>query len=1106
MRQGFAPSRSTGICAFVCAMMLSFAATSAGQQPGRPLFEPSQPPQTANAAAAADNALERRFVRVNVAALGSGEPRAASADRPETVTLDLLDRGPLTAVMDHVERLQSGRSAWVGNIEGEEYSAVIFVVDAEAGIVTGTVSSPRGTYRLAPAGDGVHVLSKLDPAGDRGDIVLEAPPVEMNVADPQLSDDGSRIDVMIVYTPAARNAAGGTAAIESLIDLSITETNQSYANSGVTPRLRLVRKQEVSYTESGDFQTDLTRLRNTSDGYVDNVHALRDQYGADMVAMVVEGSQYCGIAYVIGGPSTAHAPNAFQVTARTCATGYYSMGHEFGHIQGARHDWYVDPTSGSPYTYNHGYYPPSRAWRTIMAYADGCFGCTRIQWWSNPNITRNGEAMGIAEGQSQAADNRKTLNNTAFYVANFRAEAGAKAAMVAPAPGSTLAGTTVTFNWGTGTNVSQYWLEVGTGSAGATNIYSASTGTNQSAIVSGLPNNGVPVYVRLWSLISGGWEYNDYTYTATSVACSATSMTNPAPGSTLASAAVIFNWSGNPCATQYWLYVGTGSPGSSNIFGASTGAGTSAAVSGLPTNGATVYVRLWTLATSWTYVDYTYTSFTLACTTTVMTSPVSGSTLTGTSATFTWVGNVCASQFWLSVGTGAPGATNIFDGSTGTSTSKVVTGLPASGETVYVRLWTLAGSWSYIDSTYTAMTAPAAQLVTPVNGSPLVGTSVTFAWNNAAGVSEYWLSVGTTQGAGNVFDGSTGTATSRTVPNMPTSTCSSSPVMTSPVVGSKLAAASQTFNWTDPCAGPKVWARLWSRNTAGWKYFDYSFETKSYKLTLGSIGSAPFGNDIFNGDPGVGTSATANALPADGSTISGCLWRLSGGYWACDGVGFSAAGAATGFNQQFNTPGFLRGWDPVAGTWSTDANGHYVTFGLSGLGASAAFGTQYTTLDFTVVMMRDSAANGLANRIWIRGTPNPLGSTNWWQNAYAFQYTSGGAFSVFKNINGVSVPIQNWTGSAAIIQGANFNTLRVTASGGNLTFSINGTTVWTGTDPSLTVGQVGFGMFDTDWLRVDSATLATTVDSMPTLSDEQRRINETARDEGGTIDRAPRRQ
>ena len=65
------------------------------------------------------------------------------------------------------------------------------------------------------------------------------------------------IDVAVVYTPAAREAAGGAAAIESVIDLLIAETNQAYAESGVRHRMALAARSEVPYKETGDSFIDL---------------------------------------------------------------------------------------------------------------------------------------------------------------------------------------------------------------------------------------------------------------------------------------------------------------------------------------------------------------------------------------------------------------------------------------------------------------------------------------------------------------------------------------------------------------------------------------------------------------------------------------------------------------------------------------------------------------------------------------------------------------------------------------------------------------------------------------------------------------------------------
>ncbi|MCA9254441.1 MAG: hypothetical protein KDA33_02340, partial [Phycisphaerales bacterium] len=44
-------------------------------------------------------------------------------------------------------------------------------------------------------------------------------------------DDGTVIDMLVVYTAAARDAAGGTAAIEAKINTAIAQTNASFVNS-----------------------------------------------------------------------------------------------------------------------------------------------------------------------------------------------------------------------------------------------------------------------------------------------------------------------------------------------------------------------------------------------------------------------------------------------------------------------------------------------------------------------------------------------------------------------------------------------------------------------------------------------------------------------------------------------------------------------------------------------------------------------------------------------------------------------------------------------------------------------------------------------------------
>jgi len=272
------------------------------------------------------------------------------------------------------------------------------------------------------------------------------------------------------------------------------------------------------------------------------------------------------------------------------------------------------------------------------------------------------------------------------------------ATMTSPTPSSTLTSSSATFDWTVGTGVTEYDLHVGTSSAGSSNIFAGVvTGTSKS--VTGIPTTGGTLYVRLYSLINGAWQYNDYTYTEASPAVPAT-MTSPTPGSTLTSSSATFSWTTGTLVTQYDVHVGTTGAGSSNIF-AGTVTTTSKTVTGIPTTGGTLNVRLYSLINgAWQYNDYTYTEASPAAPAT-MTSPTPGSTLTGSSATFTWTAGTGVTQYDLHVGTTGAGSSNIFGG-TVTGQSKTVTGIPTTGGMLNVRLYSLInGVWQYNDYTYT---------------------------------------------------------------------------------------------------------------------------------------------------------------------------------------------------------------------------------------------------------------------------------------------------------------------------------------------------------------------------------------------------------------------
>jgi hypothetical protein len=69
---------------------------------------------------------------------------------------------------------------------------------------------------------------------------------------------------------------------------------------------------------------------------------------------------------------------------------------------------------------------------------------------------------------------------------------------------------------------------------------------------------------------------------------------------------VLFEWADGIGTTAYGLSVGT-TVGGTDLFDEEEGTSLSDTVTGLPTNGTTVYVRLWSLTNfTWRFNDYTY--------------------------------------------------------------------------------------------------------------------------------------------------------------------------------------------------------------------------------------------------------------------------------------------------------------------------------------------------------------------------------------------------------------------------------------------------------------------------------------------------------------------
>jgi hypothetical protein len=405
--------------------------------------------------------VRTRFVRVSFDLLEAYEGTAGNQSEAR-LQLNLFDDVSLTAVFDRLDMGYQGSRVWVGHVEGAEYGQVTLVF--RDGVLVGEVRASGKLYQVQYVGDGIHAIHEIDQSALPPDAdpmlgsLSEAVPLETPKA--TVTDDGSIIDVLVVYTGAARAGAGGTTAMQNLISGAESQTNTGYARSGVIQRIHVVHTAEIGYSEDGfNWQTTLYRLTGTTDGYMDNVHTLRDAYLADLVVLIVNSCYggTCGIAWV-----NSTAPYGFSLVSRTTATNSYDFAHELGHNMGCAHNRENVGALGM-YPYSFGY-RVSGVFATIMA-----FGPPRINNWSNPEVTYAGYPTGVHYQAPNSADNRRTLNNTRFAVANFRAPDSTpptKASNVRPSgwTGPYTSDATSSFQWNpasdSGSGIAGYYVAV----------------------------------------------------------------------------------------------------------------------------------------------------------------------------------------------------------------------------------------------------------------------------------------------------------------------------------------------------------------------------------------------------------------------------------------------------------------------------------------------------------------------------------------------------------------------------------------------------------------------------------------------------------------------
>ncbi len=359
----------------------------------------------------------------------------------DTLTLNLFENVAYTASVDRLTTNVNGTMTVRGRIDG--YPLGYILISTTGNRSLGSISVPeKGEHYLIQSGlDGrTHYLvaadSEIIKKLENGPSLIPLPPAPKEAGEIALlqgilgggPSDPAYVDVMVVYTPAARQWAGGADGIANVIAQAMAKAQLALANSGTVLTMALVHSAEVAYTESGSSNTDLNRLTDTNDGYMDQVHTWRDTHRADLVALYAVEDDYGGLGWLLDSTSGRPA-YAFCVVRVQQASWTYTHIHEMGHNMGCHHHKSQNVQPGP------GLFSYSAGWRwtgsnngkycSIMTYEDGQYFSdgvthTRVAHFSNPSV----EYADVATGHAADGDNARTIRETKYVIAAYRLPPG----------------------------------------------------------------------------------------------------------------------------------------------------------------------------------------------------------------------------------------------------------------------------------------------------------------------------------------------------------------------------------------------------------------------------------------------------------------------------------------------------------------------------------------------------------------------------------------------------------------------------------------------------------------------------------------------------------
>ena len=405
--------------------------------------------------------------------------------RPDKITVAPFKDLPIEFTVATVKE-EHGRTVWTGR---NALQGAFLVSAATENEWFGVLAIPEGaTFEITLSGDTATVTEKTDEGGC-GLPLSVAPPAPTRAARVMLGDTATTaadappagsvtageinvVDILFLYDAAALASAGTQLAFDTRMIANVEASNLAIQNSGVDNlQWRFVVSYQVpAYTQTNDMENDLNQITYTTNPPAQFAREKSILHGTDATVLYVGGTRnWAGIAWMPGRHAVVIWNSSFM-----------TMAHEIGHNAGCNHDRVTAEAVDGDGKFNYGYRFTSagRDTGTIMSYAG-----TRVQYFSNPEISYQGQPLGVPADQPKAAYNARTLRESAAFMAGFRAPTTPPTITSQPQSTSVSEGQSFSLSVGaSGGSLSYQWTKAGTAIAGATrSIYTKSGSTMADA-------------------------------------------------------------------------------------------------------------------------------------------------------------------------------------------------------------------------------------------------------------------------------------------------------------------------------------------------------------------------------------------------------------------------------------------------------------------------------------------------------------------------------------------------------------------------------------------------------------------------------------------------